>query len=137
MLFVKKDEQVKSLNRWTWCKCTCLHLTIFFISGGPVELLIKNKLNEALHPSHMEIVNESFMHNVPPGSETHFKILVVSEAFDGLPLIKRHRLVNTTLDEELKTGVHALSIVAKTPAQWSENPQQIESSPACRGGFGK
>lgn len=104
---------------------------------GPVESLIKNKLNEALQPSHIEIINESFMHNVPPGSETHFKVLVVSEAFDGLPLIKRHRLVNTTLDEELKTGVHALSIVAKTPTQWSENPQQMESSPACRGGFGK
>ncbi|XP_045129028.1 bolA-like protein 1 isoform X2 [Portunus trituberculatus] len=112
-------------------------MTALFMNSGPVESLIKNKLNEALHPSHMEIVNESFMHNVPPGSETHFKILVVSEAFDGLPLIKRHRLVNTTLDEELKTGVHALSIVAKTPAQWSENPQQMESSPACRGGFGK
>lgn len=106
-------------------------------SCGPVESVIINKLNEALQPSHLETVNESYMHNVPPGSETHFKVLVVSEEFNGLPLIKRHRLVNTVLADELKTGVHALSIVAKTPAQWSEDPQKLESSPACRGGFGK
>lgn len=45
-------------------------------------------MKEVLAPTHLEIINESFMHNVPPGSETHFKVLVVSEAFDGLPLIK-------------------------------------------------
>ena len=50
--------------------------------------MIRKKLSEALQPSHIDIVNESFMHNVPSGSETHFKVLVVAEAFTGLPLIK-------------------------------------------------
>ncbi|XP_069194804.1 bolA-like protein DDB_G0274169 isoform X2 [Procambarus clarkii] len=104
---------------------------------GPVESTLRNKLEEALHPTHIEIMNESYMHNVPPGSETHFKVLVVSEAFNDLSLIKRHRLVNATLSEELKKGVHALSIVARTPAQWAKEPQEIECSPACQGGFGK
>lgn len=106
-------------------------------SGGPVETVIRNKLEEKLHPTHLEIMNESYMHNVPSGSETHFKVLVISEAFSDLPLIKRHRLVNTILSEELQNGVHALSIVARTPAQWSKEPQEVEKSPACRGGFGK
>ncbi|XP_045597798.1 bolA-like protein 1 isoform X3 [Procambarus clarkii] len=110
---------------------------LLLCQGGPVESTLRNKLEEALHPTHIEIMNESYMHNVPPGSETHFKVLVVSEAFNDLSLIKRHRLVNATLSEELKKGVHALSIVARTPAQWAKEPQEIECSPACQGGFGK
>ncbi len=66
---------------------------------------------------HLEVVNESYMHSVPRGSETHFKVVVVSTAFDGVGVLQRHRAVNTLLDPELKGGVHALSIVARTPAQ--------------------
>ena len=51
-------------------------------------------------------------------SETHFKVVIVSEAFEGKPLIDRHRAVNECLREELEQGVHALSIDAKTPKQW-------------------
>lgn len=106
-------------------------------SVGPVEAAIKKKLEDALHPTYIEIINESSMHNVPSGSETHFKVLVVSEVFNDLSLIKRHRLVNTALSEELQAGVHALSIIAQTPAQWEREPREIEPSPTCRGGFGK
>lgn len=55
---------------------------------NPVEKSIQNKLTEKLEPSHLEIINESYMHNVPKGAETHFKVVVVSEKFSGLPLIK-------------------------------------------------
>ena len=48
--------------------------------------------------------------------ETHFKVLIVSSAFEGKPLIDRHRAVNMCLQKELQEGVHALSIDAKTPA---------------------
>ena len=78
------------------------------------------------------------MHNVPKGSETHFKVLVVSEAFEGKPLIARHRMVNESLKEELESGVHALSIVAKIQKQWDQlKVKEVEPSPNCRGGFGK
>ena len=78
------------------------------------------------------------MHNVPKGSETHFKVLLVSQQFVGKKLIERHRQVNQTLKDELSGQVHALSIVAKTLEQWEQNPgQKLEQSPACRGGFGK
>lgn len=52
-------------------------------------------------------------------------------------LFQRHRLVNDILKEELQTGVHALSIVAKTPKQWEDSDKIVESSPNCKGGFGK
>lgn len=77
------------------------------------------------------------MHNVPRGSETHFKVVVVSTEFVQKPLIQRHRLVNGLLKEELAGGVHALSIVAKTPDQWEGSVKKVEASPACMGGFGK
>ncbi|CAD0197395.1 unnamed protein product [Chrysodeixis includens] len=105
--------------------------------AGVVESTIRSKLLSTLDAKHLDVINESYMHNVPKGAETHFKVVVVSDKFDGLPLIKRHRLVNDILKEELQTGVHALSIVAKTPQQWESSDKVIESSPNCKGGFGK
>uniref|UniRef100_V9LGX4 BolA-like protein 1 n=1 Tax=Callorhinchus milii TaxID=7868 RepID=V9LGX4_CALMI len=101
--------------------------------AGPVERTVREKLEQALQPSHMEVTNESSGHAVPPGSETHFKVVVVSQAFEGLSAIQRHRLVNGALSEELAGTVHALSIHAKTPGQWAERPR-VEPSPPCAGG---
>ncbi|KAJ8727720.1 hypothetical protein PYW07_001839 [Mythimna separata] len=105
--------------------------------AGVIESQIRSKLLSQLEAKHLDVINESYMHNVPKGSETHFKVVVVSPKFEGLPLIKRHRLINDILKEELQTGVHALSIMAKTPQQWDESDQNVESSPSCKGGFGK
>ncbi|XP_069796689.1 bolA-like protein 1 [Narcine bancroftii] len=99
----------------------------------PVETILRAKLQSDLSPSHLEVVNESHRHAVPLGSETHFKVVVVSQRFEGLPLLQRHRLVNKAVQEELATTVHALSIVAKTPQQWAADPQ-VSRSPPCLGG---
>ena len=106
---------------------------------GPVETRITEKLQKAFQPViHLQVLNESYMHNVPKGSETHFKVFVVSDQFENNNLVARHRAVNDTLSEELSTGVHALSIVAKTGTQWAQmKSQTVEPSPKCRGGFGK
>ncbi|XP_018373346.1 PREDICTED: bolA-like protein DDB_G0274169 isoform X1 [Trachymyrmex cornetzi] len=103
----------------------------------PIESSIKEKLEAALKPLHCEVINESYMHNVPKNSETHFKVVVVAETFDKQPLIKRHRMINQLLQAELQGGVHALSIIAKTPEQWEASNKTVAASPACRGGFGK
>ena len=100
---------------------------------GPVASAIQQKLAAALAPVHLEVHNESSAHNVPPNSETHFKVIVVSDAFEGKKLIERHRAVNEALAEELAGPVHALSIVAKLPAQWTQN-SAVEPSPKCLGG---
>lgn len=101
-----------------------------------VQQSIEAKLQSALVPLHLEVVNESSMHNVPKGSETHFKVLVVSPSFEGLGLVDRHRRVNETLRDELRAAgghVHALSIRALTPSQWSEGQGSVPSPP-CLGG---
>ncbi|XP_045211679.1 bolA-like protein DDB_G0274169 isoform X2 [Mercenaria mercenaria] len=102
----------------------------------PVENSIRKKLTDTFQPAVLDVINESYMHSVPKGSETHFKVVVVADKFESLPLIKRHRLVNETLQEELQTGVHALSIVAKTPKQWEDSGGKVSKSPPCQGGAG-
>ena len=94
---------------------------------------IEEKLIRNFGPTFLQIINESNNHNVPKGSETHFKVIIVSKDFEDVSLLKRHRAVNDCLKEELAQSVHALSIVAKTPAQWAEN-SKVEKSPPCLGG---
>ncbi len=95
---------------------------------------IEQKLNAALAPAHLQVINESHMHSVPPGSESHFKVIVVSERFEGQPLVGRHKTVNALLSDELQGGVHALSMQTMTPAEWVRRGGQVLVSPACRGG---
>ena len=85
-------------------------------------------------PTVLEVINESGNHNVPPGSETHFKVVVVSEAFTGQSPVARHRAVNKALAAQLSGGVHALSIQALTPNQWAERGGVVPDSPPCLGG---
>ena len=59
-------------------------------SSGPIEKAIIEALDSTFKPVHLEVINESYMHNVPKGSESHFKVLVVSKDFDGVTLIKVH-----------------------------------------------
>lgn len=105
--------------------------------NGPIESSIKRKLETVLKPLYCNIINESYMHNVPKGSETHFKVVIVSERFNKQPLIERHRMIHELLQVELQGDLHALSIVAKTPEQWEASNKTVTESPICRGGFGK
>jgi BolA protein len=74
------------------------------------------------------------MHSVPPGSESHFKVIVVTGHFEGQSLVKRHMSVNGLLGEELQNGLHALSMQTLTPKEWAARGGQVLESPACRGG---
>ncbi|MEH0665327.1 transcriptional regulator BolA [Vibrio scophthalmi] len=99
-----------------------------------LQQTIESKLHEAFQPSHLQVVNESYMHNVPAGSESHFKVIVVSEHFDGARLIARHRLVNQALSDELANYIHALSIHTYTAQEWQAQNQSAPDSPMCMGG---
>ena len=99
-----------------------------------IQLQIETKLQEALQPEILEVVNESHMHNVPPGSESHFKVTVVSEQFDGKMLVARHRMVNKILADELSGMIHALALHTLTPAQYFERAGKVAESPECMGG---
>jgi stress-induced morphogen len=65
--------------------------------AAPVEAAINTLLNATFKPTHLEVINESHMHNVPVNSESHFKVFIVSEAFKTMKLIERHRSVNKVL----------------------------------------
>lgn len=115
--------------------------TVRMSSSGPMAATIRSKLTEALQPTHLEVINESHMHNVPENSETHFKVVIVSDKFEEEELkvpLARHRYVFNVLTEELTTGpVHALAIVARSPSQWDkQSSKKIDPSPSCRGGDG-
>jgi BolA protein len=83
---------------------------------------------------HLEVVNESGRHNVPPGSESHFKVTLVSDAFQDIGLLARHRLVHRILADELANGVHALAIHAYTSDEWRARTGNAPMSPPCLGG---
>lgn len=102
-----------------------------------VQETIEHKLRQELAPLHLEVLNESHMHNVPPGSETHFKVYVVSEAFEGQKRVGRQRTLNRVLAEELANGVHALSMHTLTPQEWEAQDRETLASPKCLGGMGK
>jgi len=99
-----------------------------------IQDTIERKLAERFAPVHLEVVNESGNHAVPPGSETHFKVVLVAPAFDGQRLLARHRLVNATLTEELAGGVHALAIHTYTEPEWRARFGAAPFSPPCLGG---
>jgi BolA protein len=98
-----------------------------------IEQQITQKIRDAFSPEHLEVHNESHMHNVAPGSESHFKVLIVSQAFAGKRLIQCHRMVNEVLAEELSHHIHALAIHTYTNEKW-EATQSAPDSPNCMGG---
>jgi stress-induced morphogen len=95
---------------------------------------IQTKLKSVLDPEHIEVENESRMHSVPPGSETHFRVLVVSRAFAGQSAVQRHRRVNEALRDEFSSGLHALTLRAMTPEEWAQQGAAGFQSPPCLGG---
>jgi BolA protein len=101
-----------------------------------LETLLKTTLTEALAPVVFEIDNESHGHNVPANSETHFRVLLVSEAFRGLSRVKRHQCVYKAAAPALEQGVHALAMQCFTPEEWDQSPDRL-SSPPCQGGLNK
>ena len=101
-----------------------------------IQKSIENKLQNQLEPEFLQVENESSQHNVPPGSESHFKVTIVSATFEGISSVKRHQQVYRVLREELQGGVHALSLRCHTPTQWSLLGEQIHLTPNCRGGSG-
>jgi BolA protein len=86
-----------------------------------VETRIREKLTAAFGPAELVIENESHLHHGHHGSpgtgESHFRVRIVSAAFDGKSRVERHRAVNATLAEELKGSIHALAIKALAPGE--------------------
>jgi BolA family transcriptional regulator, general stress-responsive regulator len=84
-----------------------------------VQEKIANKLAAALAPEQLNVLDESDLHQGHaghrPGGESHFRIYIVAQAFQGKSRLERHRMINAILSEELAAGVHALAIHAAAP----------------------
>jgi BolA family transcriptional regulator, general stress-responsive regulator len=82
---------------------------------------IINKLREAFSPESLDVADESHLHEGHaghrPGGETHFRVYIVSPAFEGKSRIERHRMINSVLAAELAGSVHALALKAQAPGE--------------------
>lgn len=94
---------------------------------------IQVKVEQEVRPQHFDLINESHMHS-GPATESHFKLIVVSETFNGLSAVKRHQRLYAVLADELRDGVHALALHLFTPEEWATRHASAPVSPDCRGG---
>ena len=99
-----------------------------------VQSIIEQKLSAAFSPVHLEVLNESHMHSVPPNSETHFKVTLVSVQFDNKRSVARHQQVYKELADELAGPVHALALHTYTVDEWQQRNTSSPDSPNCLGG---
>ena len=97
--------------------------------SNAIESKIINQLNSSFKLSSLKIVNESFMHNVPEGAESHFKIFIVSNQFKEQKMMQRHKAIYKALSE-IMSSIHALSIHAFDEKEFDENPLILDS-PQC------
>lgn len=78
-------------------------------------------LREVFAPQHLEVVDESALHaghaGARPGGESHFRVVIVSSRFAGVGRVQRQQMVYEALDELIKGGIHALSMVTTTPEE--------------------
>ena len=99
-----------------------------------IQQQIEQQLRAAFEPSHLEVVNESDQHSVPPDSETHFKVVIVSPVFTGLRKVARHQQVYGCVREQLAGPVHALALHTYAPDEWAGRGGDVPASPDCLGG---
>lgn len=82
---------------------------------------IKTKLTAKLEPAQLEIIDESHLHaghaGAREGGESHFRVNIVAEAFNGLNRVARQRMIYEILAEDLAGPIHALTLSTKTPAE--------------------
>ena len=83
--------------------------------------MIREKLNTALSPESLEIVDRSHEHAGHEGAKGgggHFDVIIVADAFNNMSTVERHRIIYQALGDAMKTEIHALSIKAYTPEEF-------------------
>lgn len=101
------------------------------------QIRIQEQLQCKISPAYLNVEDESHHHHVPKGAQTHFKVIAVSTQFSGLSRVARHRLINHCLDNEFKSGLHALSMHLYTPEEWETKKITLLKSPTCKDGYNK
>ncbi len=99
-----------------------------------VQQEIEQQLRSRFSPVFLDVANESHQHSVPPDSETHFRVVLVSTAFDGSSRVARHQQVYAALAPQLEGPVHALALHTYSPGEWQQRESAAPASPPCLGG---
>ncbi|PCJ18852.1 MAG: BolA family transcriptional regulator [Gammaproteobacteria bacterium] len=84
--------------------------------------IIQQKITAALAPTEFDVVNESHLHAShmdTSRNNTHFRLTIVAEKFEGLRPVQRHKLVYGILSEEMPSTIHALALHLKSPSEAS------------------
>ena len=88
---------------------------------GTLKDWITDTLEAELAPSALTVIDESHLHaghaGARPEGETHFRVEIVSAAFDGRSRVDRHRIVNAALAPAFERGLHALAVKARAPSE--------------------
>jgi len=100
---------------------------------GPIEQIVTDKLAGHFESEVLQVTNESYMHSVPAGSETHFKVVLVTEQFAGQRQVRRHQAIYVVLAEELAGPIHAIALHTYSVNEWAANQGQALASPQCLG----
>jgi len=78
---------------------------------------LQEKLTEAFSPVSLEVINESHLHSGHAGDngtgESHFRIKIVADAFNGMNRVQRHRAINAIVQPKIEEGLHACAIDVK------------------------
>ena len=98
------------------------------------QKILEELINSALDTQYLEVLNESHMHSVPPNSETHFKVTVVSDDFSGKSKVARHQIIYALVGELMQQGLHALALHTYVTDEWRTLQKLSPDSPNCMGG---
>lgn len=98
-----------------------------------IATAIEQRLSQGLGLHHLVIENESHMHS-GPATESHFKLAVVADDFEGKRAVARHQVIYALLSELMNNPIHALSLHLYTAAEWRTKNAEIPLSPNCMGG---
>lgn len=97
------------------------------------QQVLEQKLSAEFSPHFLKVENESYMHSSGRGADSHFKVVVVSDKFEGLRKVARHRLIYSLFEQELANGIHALALHTYTQEEWCALNESYPASPNCVG----
>ena len=94
---------------------------------------LEQRLRQEFQPHFIAVENESYMHSSGRGADSHFKIVLVSDAFEGISKVARHQKIYQLFSQDLKNGIHALALHLYTKQEWDKLGWQFPKSPNCAG----
>ncbi|WP_439243700.1 BolA family protein [Lonepinella sp. BR2474] len=94
---------------------------------------LEQRLINEFQPHFVKVENESYMHSSGKGADSHFKIVLVSDKFNGLRQVARHRLLYQLFAQDLAQSIHALALHTYTLTEWQTLQGNYPTSPKCVG----